>query len=135
MHVPQAFVWDTPTKLVINRQVEYVKFEVHTLVGTYVDGAMAGIMNPVDWQAGVVSTSNTVTVMELAESVMIVICTSAPQKASMSAAKPVDVDMLKEGEIERKEVEVSKGKQQKPYKYSAVYSLLLLKVWIFIADL
>ena len=68
-------------------------------------------MKPVDWQARVISASNTVTVMELAESVMIVICTSAPQKASMSAAKPVDVDMLKEGEIKRKVVKAQKGKQ------------------------
>ena len=62
-------------------------------------------MKPVDWQARVISPSNTVIVMELAESVIIVICTSAPQEASTSAAKPVDVDMLKEGEIKRMVVE------------------------------
>ena len=85
-------------------------------------------MKPVDWQARVISASNTVTVMELAESVMTVICTSARQEASTSIAKLVDDNMLKEGGIERKVVEASKGKQQKPYKYSAVYSLLLLRV-------
>ena len=65
--------------------------------------------------------------MELAESIIIIICTSARQEVSTSVAKLVDVDMLKEGEIERKMVEMSKGKQQKPYQYSAVYSLLLLR--------
>ena len=75
------------------------------LVGTHVDRAMVGIMESVDWQAGVVSTSTTVTVMGLAESVKIIKCTSACQEASRSAVKPVDVDALKEGEIERKVVE------------------------------
>ena len=85
-------------------------------------------MKHANWQARVISASNTVTVMELAESVIIVIGTSAHQEASTSVAKLVDVNMLKEGEIKRKVVEASKGKQQKPYQYSAVYSLLLLRV-------
>ena len=71
--------------------------------------SIAGMMKPVDWQAGVMSASNTVTVMGLAESVKIVICTSARQEASTSAVKPVDVDTLKVGDIERNVAEGSKG--------------------------
>ena len=127
MRVPQAFVRNTLTKLVIDQCVEYVKFEVHILVRTHVDGAMVGIMKPVDWQAGVISASNTVAVMGLAESVKTAICTSAHQEASTSAVKPVDVNTLKEGEIKEKVVEGSKGKQNKPYQCSTVYDSLLFR--------
>ena len=74
-----------------------------------------------------ISASNTVAVMGLAESVKTTICTSAHQEASMSAVKPVDVNTLKEGEIKEKVVEGSKGKQKKPYQCSAVYDSLLFR--------
>ena len=44
VHVPQAFIRNTLTKLVVDRQVEYVKFEVHMLVETHMDKAIAGII-------------------------------------------------------------------------------------------
>ena len=110
MHVPQAFVRNTLTKLVIDQCVEYVKFEVHVLVRTHVDGVIVGIMKPVDWQAGVISTSNTVAVMGLAESVKTAICTSAHQEASTSAVKPVT--HLKKGRSRRRWWKGQKGSRR-----------------------